>query len=53
PLVIPLVIAAVTASLSAWDLSRDSVTQLLVFLVAYDATFLVAGLAAFPELAVE
>ncbi|MCW2972506.1 MAG: Heme exporter, protein [Thermoleophilia bacterium] len=53
PLVIPLVIAAVTASLSAWDLSNDSVTQLLIFLVAYDATFLLAGVAAFPELAVE
>ncbi|MCW2949247.1 MAG: Heme exporter, protein [Thermoleophilia bacterium] len=53
PLVIPLVIAAVTASLAAWDLSHDSIPQLLIFLAAYDATFLVAGVAAFPELAVE
>ena len=53
PLVIPLVIASVTASLGAWDVSHASSSQLLLFLAAYDATFLVAGLAAFPELAVE
>lgn len=53
PLAIPLVIAAVTASLLAYDTGTASSTQLLIFLVAYDATFLVAGLAAFPELAVE
>jgi heme exporter protein B len=53
PLAIPLVIAAVTASLAAWDTADVSVPQLLLFLVAYDLTFLVAGLAAFPELAVE
>lgn len=53
PLAIPLVIAAVTASLVAYDAGSGSVPQLLLFLLAYDATFLVAGLAAFPELAVE
>lgn len=53
PLVVPLVIAAVTASLLAYDATDASSTQLLLFLVMYDATFLVAGLAAFPELAVE
>jgi heme exporter protein B len=53
PLAIPLVIAAVTASMLAWDAQTASAAELLTFLVAYDATFLVAGLAAFPELAVE
>lgn len=53
PLVIPLVIAAVTASLVAYDAGSGSAAQLLAFLVFYDATFLVAGIAAFPELAVE
>ena len=53
PLAIPLVIAAVTASLLAYDAGSGSAPQLLLFLLAYDATFLVAGLAAFPELAVE
>ncbi len=53
PLAIPLVIAAVTLSLVAWDAGSGSAAQLLLFLVAYDATFLVAGIAAFPELAVE
>ena len=53
PLAIPLVIAAVTASLDAYGASDANAAQLLLFLAAYDATFLVAGLAAFPELAVE
>ncbi|MCB0880446.1 MAG: heme exporter protein CcmB [Thermoleophilia bacterium] len=53
PLAIPLVIAAVSLSLVAFDAGSDSTGQLLAFLVAYDATFLVAGIAAFPELAVE
>jgi heme exporter protein B len=53
PLAIPLVIAAVTASLLAYDAGSGSAPQLLLFLLAYDATFLVAGLAAFPELAVD
>jgi heme exporter protein B len=53
PLSIPLVLAAVTLSLIAFDAGSGSVAQLLAFLVAYDATFLVAGIAAFPELAVE
>lgn len=53
PLAIPLVIAAVTASLVAFDAGTASPSQLLLFLLAYDATFLVAGIAAFPELAVE
>lgn len=53
PIAIPLVIAAVSLSLIAFDAGSDSATQLLLFLVAYDATFLVAGIAAFPELAVE
>jgi heme exporter protein B len=53
PLAIPLVIAAVTASLVAYDAGSASAAQLLGFLAAYDATFLVAGIAAFPELAVE
>lgn len=53
PLAIPLVIAAVTTSLLAYDAGTADATHLLLFLAAYDATFLVAGLAAFPELAVE
>jgi heme exporter protein B len=53
PIAIPLVIAAVTLSLVAFDAGTGSSTQLLLFLLAYDATFLVAGLAAYPELAVE
>jgi len=53
PLAIPLVIAAVTASLDAFGAGNANGTQVLLFLVAYDLTFLVAGLAAFPELAVE
>ena len=53
PLAIPLVIAAVSLSLVAFDAGSDSTWQLLAFLLAYDATFLVAGIAAFPELAVE
>ena len=53
PLAIPLVIAAVTLSLVAFDAGTGSEAQLLLFLVAYDATFLVAGIAAFPELAVD
>ncbi|MCW2922651.1 MAG: transporter involved in cytochrome c biosis, CcmB subunit [Thermoleophilia bacterium] len=53
PLALPLVIAAVTASLHAYGGGRAEPGQLLLFLAAYDATFLVAGLAAFPELAVE
>jgi heme exporter protein B len=53
PLAIPLVIAAVSLSLVAFDAGSDSTTQLLAFLVAYDLTFVVAGIAAFPELAVE
>jgi heme exporter protein B len=53
PLAIPLVIAAVSLSLVAFDASTDSAPQLLAFLAAYAGTFLVAGIAAFPELAVE
>lgn len=53
PLAVPLVIASVTMSLVAYDAGTASAADLLLFLVAYDATFLVAGLAAFPELAVE
>lgn len=53
PMAIPLVVAAVTLSLIAYDSGSGSTIQLLLFLLAYDATFLVAGIAAFPELAVE
>jgi heme exporter protein B len=53
PLVIPLVVAAVTASLVAYGSGTGSATQLLLFLALYDLTFLGAGIAAFPELAVE
>ncbi|MCW2927993.1 MAG: putative Heme exporter protein [Thermoleophilia bacterium] len=53
PLAIPLVIAAVTLSLVAYGSADASATQLLLFIAAYDATFLVAGLAAYPELAVD
>jgi heme exporter protein B len=53
PLVIPLVIAAVSATLVAYDSSSTSALQLLGFLALYDLTFLVGGCAAFPELAVE
>lgn len=53
PLVIPLLVAAVTASLVAFDAGTGSGTELLLFLASYAATFLVAGVAAFPELAVE
>lgn len=53
PLAIPLVVVAVTLSLDAYGAANVDPAQLLLFLAAYDATFLVAGLAAFPELAVE
>lgn len=53
PLSIPLVVAAVTASLDAYGVGSANAAQLLLFLAAYDATFLVAGVIAFPELAVE
>lgn len=53
PLALPLVIAAVTASLDAYGVGSADAGRLLLFLAAYDATFLVAGMAAFPELAVE
>lgn len=53
PLAIPLVIAAVTLSLVAFDAGTGSASQLLLFLLLYDATFLVAGIAAFPELATD
>lgn len=53
PLAIPLVIAAVTATMGAYGASSVDQTQLLVFLAVYDLTFLAAGCAAFPELAVE
>lgn len=53
PLAIPLVIAAVTTSLVAYGASDTEPSTVLLFLLAYDATFLVAGLAVFPELAVE
>lgn len=53
PLAIPLVIAAVTATMGAYGASNVDQVQLLLFLVVYDLTFLAAGCAAFPELAVE
>jgi heme exporter protein CcmB len=54
PLAIPLVIAATALALAVWTPESPANTQqLLLFLLAYDATFFVAGLAAFPELAVE
>jgi len=53
PLSLPLVIAATTASIAAWGGSSDHAGSVLAFLAAYAATFLVAGTAAFPELAVE
>jgi len=53
PLAIPLVVAAVTASLGAYGQGDSDTAQVLLFLALYDLTFLVAGLAAYPELAVE
>lgn len=54
PLVLPLVIVAVTLSLDAYGADGGAATgQLLAFLLAYDATFLAAGVAAVPEIAVE
>lgn len=53
PLVIPLVIAAVSATLVAYDSSSTDALRLLAFLALYDLTFFVGGCAAFPELAVE
>lgn len=54
PLVLPLVIAATTASLHAYGAAPDAqVARLLGFLVLYDATFLAIGIAALPEVAVD
>lgn len=53
PLAIPLVIAAVSLSLIAFDSASSSTSNLIAFLAIYDATFLAAGIAAFPELAVD
>ena len=43
----------VTATMGAYGASNVDQVQLLLFLVVYDLTFLAAGCAAFPELAVE
>jgi len=54
PLVMPLVVASVALSLHAWGAgTAGDPTQLLSFGLAYAGTFLAAGLAAVPEIAVE
>lgn len=53
PLAIPLVIAAVTSTLGAYEPSGADQLALLGFIALYDATFIAAGCVAFPELAVE
>jgi len=53
PLTMPLLIGAVALSLHAWGVEGGSSLQYLTFLAAYDVTFIVAGIAAVPEIVVE
>ena len=53
PLTMPLLIGAVAMSLRAWGIEGGSSLQYAIFLAAYDATFIVAGVAAVPEIVVE
>lgn len=54
PMTMPLVIVAVTATLGAWGVEDGArMPFLLGFLAAYDAIFVLVGIAALPDLAVE